>query len=497
MGGPAENRAALRRAELKRMKFFPTGRVGVVLVVCVVAGILGSVLNRFIENIGDHIALQEAAPARATAMVRPSDEHVSQYVPPVALETEPSEVTVVEGPTPQPVQVARVDNESQHQSNEPAPRWLLWLPRVEKPNGRASLPLGGGVSFPEQSDSMPPLPEAEPLGGSATGADEESNPEIFGACTGTGGSIDALIRGVASYAVGSSASNGVFSELNDFRGMPEGPGSAPAGSSGSDPDVLVPLGGAGYRGLYYASEIHLGPQDQPGLYEFSILTDQRVRLETQVAADQWETLVNGEGASGESLLCGRRYLRLHRYTWAPIRLTISDPGRGGGQTLALFWRRVEEGSRLSEPMCGSGSTVSGGAGPSTEWASFFRRGWGVVPHRALYLPGSMQSAGCPAASAGPSVPDAISFGAADGNSWTCTQGLRAARVGGQMLIDFGQASCTGSDGTRGAPGMTSCWLTPPSGVDHQAIVDRLHSSSSVQVRAIPGAECVDVREVRF
>jgi hypothetical protein len=477
------------------MKWTPSNRVGAVLVVCFIASVLASVLNGFIQNLGEHLAAQDAEPARTTAMVRPSDGHVSSYVPPVAAEQETAEPQETLGTEPTLSQKAP-KLEPAKEIEESRPRWFLWFPKVVVSKEESYQPIGGGVGYRSESPTQVSR-ESETAYGSGAPSPGESDPEAegFGSCVGGSGSTEELVRGITSTPAGSSTPTGTFSELNDFRGIAESAGAATAGSGGSE--APVPLGGAGYRGQYFSAEIHLTAQEGTGLYEFAVFADQRVRLETQIASDRWETLVQGETSGGEQLFCGTRMVRLHRYTWAPIRVTVSDPSRAGGQTLALFWRRVEERSLGTDPLCGTSTALAGGPGPSASWSAFFRRGWSVVPARVFYVPGTMQSAGCPQGAAALSTPDTVSFGTVEGDTWTCTGGVRAARVGGQIVIDFGEASCAGADSSRAVPGMSSCWLTPPAGVDAQALVDRIQTSGSMRVRAVTGAECADVRELQF
>ncbi len=473
------------------MKVFPTGRVGIILVVCGIAAVLGSVLNRFIDNIEDHLANQDAAPVRSTAMVRPSDLHESSVVAPAEVDFEPPTGPMVEAA---PIEVAAPTEkkvEKDDRTFEPGPRWQLWFPKIVS----EAKPMGG-IFFGGAAvgNTEAPVSELNPVLGSLGGASEESG--TFGSCTASGEGEGDLQHGVTSTSAGSSVAGAVDFELNDFRGMPSDPGSSGGPAVGGDEGPAVPLGSASYRGSYYSTEIHLGPHEETGLYEFAVLTDLNVRLETQVSATQWETLLSGEAEGVDKLLCGHRLVRFQRYTWAPMRLTVTNPERGTGQSLALLWRHVEEGTRPSEPLCGTADSPGGAAGPSTAWASFFRRGWSVVPSRSMYLPGSMESTSCAvSADYSASTPDSVVFGTAEGNVWTCTDGVIAVRVGGQLALDFGEAVCTGSDGSSGGPGMTSCWLTPPSGTDAQAFVDRVQTAESVQIRAVTGGDCVVLHQI--
>ncbi len=462
------------------MRVFPTGRVGIVIFTCVVAVALGSVLNGFIQQVGEMLANDaEVVPARSTAMVRPSDEHVSSYVEPMPTEVvdlTPSSQASVALPVVVSAPIAPTEEEAVVLPMRGRFPEAVVRPRAPVESGWIGTHINGGAPAVD----APPEARADLVIPSAAGPSEtEVETQVLAACT-EGGSSGATPRH------GILGTRRTLSEWNDFQTF----------SLSEEPRRAAET---------FSTELHLSDSEEPGLYEFAVLSDLRVRLESQISGDQWEVLASGNGASAETLHCGRRWVRMQRYTWAPLRLSVSGPS-GSDHTVAVLWRKVSEGraGRAEEPLCGSsGSPISSGA-LTSEWSELFRRGWSVIPVRDFYLPGSMATVSCAfdlgtwSGSQASSVSPHVLFGAAEGTSWSCSSGVQAFRLGTQVVLDFGSSSCSGPAGAE-VPQHASCLLTPPPEVSAQALVDKVAATrGALGMRALfSGSSCVDVRELSF
>ena len=162
-----------------------------------------------------------------------------------------------------------------------------------------------------------------------------------------------------------------------------------------------------YFALHFESEIRLSSKNQPGNYQFAVLSDDGSILqinESGQAAGNFETLINNDGTHASLLGCATKAVTMTSDTRLPIKLDYYQ-GPRYHIALMLLWRFIPDTNNtcrnnggqpaakdLADVACGqsgNGTFFDYNKVPSAPQAPFIgmlARGWQVVPADNFYLP---------------------------------------------------------------------------------------------------------------
>jgi hypothetical protein len=178
-----------------------------------------------------------------------------------------------------------------------------------------------------------------------------------------------------------------FSQLN----VPTRPFTAGfATSSGGalktkDGDTLVE-----YFGLQFESRVGLAPGEEPGLYQFAVLSDDGSVLQVKPSADgAFETLIDNDGDHPTRMECAGRAVQLASDTRMPVQLNYYQ-GPKWHIALLLMWRKVAPGdASLEEQECGLAGNEyffdDQTSVPNARYQGLLDRGWKPLSPRNFYL----------------------------------------------------------------------------------------------------------------
>lgn len=153
-----------------------------------------------------------------------------------------------------------------------------------------------------------------------------------------------------------------------------------------------------YFSLHLQTIVKLTAKDEPGDYQFALLSDDGGIMRIRTDGDE-STLINDDGTHAVSLKCAPKTVRFDPDTSLPIKIDYFQ-GPRDQIAVALLWRKVTDSADLADPACGlRGSDVFFDIGPirtrpTATWNSFLKRGWKVLDSGNFLLPEGMDRNPC-------------------------------------------------------------------------------------------------------
>jgi len=143
-----------------------------------------------------------------------------------------------------------------------------------------------------------------------------------------------------------------------------------------------------YFAMRFSTVLKLGPNDQPGTYEFALLSDDGAFLRYRNDAGDYVELVNNDKEHMTRLGCGGR-LTLDRDSEVVLQL---DYFQGPRQHISLIpiWRRVDDTS-ATESLCGKNGNsywfdFNNQSAPQKPYKQLLARGWRPIAAANYQMP---------------------------------------------------------------------------------------------------------------
>lgn len=145
-----------------------------------------------------------------------------------------------------------------------------------------------------------------------------------------------------------------------------------------------------YFALKFNTVLKLGEGDPAGLYEFAVLSDDGTIIKYKDADGNLQVLVDNDGDHPTRMGCSTQVLELNHDTELFIEL---DYYQGPRYHIALvpMWRKIENGERVSEPLCGQkGNSLffdyNNNSKPQKAYNDLVGRGWRVWGQQNFFIP---------------------------------------------------------------------------------------------------------------
>lgn len=154
--------------------------------------------------------------------------------------------------------------------------------------------------------------------------------------------------------------------------------------------VMTPL--YEYFGIRYSSVISLAPEDEEGVYELALLSDDGAVLKVRGEDGNYEVAVNNDGDHPTKMGCSTYRLNMTRTTQKLIQLDYYQGPRFHISIIPM-WRKVVAGQQSPDPSCG----VSGNnhyfnettSAPRAPYENLLARGWKPLSAANYNLPESV------------------------------------------------------------------------------------------------------------
>jgi hypothetical protein len=144
-----------------------------------------------------------------------------------------------------------------------------------------------------------------------------------------------------------------------------------------------------YFSLHFESNIVLSDSDQPGLYQFALLSDDGSILRIK-QGETWQDIVNDDGTHPSKFACASSAIEMTTASKIPMKLDWYQ-GPRYHISLIMLWRKVEAGTTLADSECGrmgNSRYFNSTQNPpisQTAWHGLMDRGWKPLNSRNFIL----------------------------------------------------------------------------------------------------------------
>jgi hypothetical protein len=160
-----------------------------------------------------------------------------------------------------------------------------------------------------------------------------------------------------------------------------------------------------YFALHMEGQLQLAPDEAPGLYQLTVISDDGSVLKVSDGNGGWTTIVDNDGNHSTRMACSVQTVNMQRDTKLPFTLDYYQ-GPRYHISVAMMWRPVPDGTNpdvpVVDPRCGqSGNSLFWDSTkvPSVAKAPFYdilSRGWKVLENENYFFPAQATNPCAPA-----------------------------------------------------------------------------------------------------